>query len=159
MCVVCVFNVKNSICFTILLLMQTILYRYRLYPNNSFKTNRICIEKHTLSAPEGNNPGWTYNPYKIEKLSKYVRTKDNPDGPVEYEEYDPLTREILYKPNLSGMCKMHSRDELFTYDRQQLEKIADNIYVNHIAVKDNNLIKAILQEQSKYIDIQVFPPS
>ena len=135
--------------------MQTkpkeIFHRYRLVNDEHVTVPRLGLEGVTLIKPTETDEAWLVSRHKLEKLHKHVRSMQNPTGFVEYQEFDAWNpKEPTFTPPVTAPTVFFSRDELFTLTRKELEQAAHKLSLNPVALKDEALIKKILQEQKKY---------
>lgn len=86
---------------------------------------------------------------QLDRLTKHVRSMHNPGGLLEYQKIDQY-RNVLYTPPMEPPVEFYTRDQLFEKKRSDLEKIAEALLLDTVAIKDDILIKKILQEQAKY---------
>lgn len=126
---------------------QLIHYRYRIFEDTEHST--ISIDNIKLSKAM-----WHTSPHKLEKLDKWVRSLNNPSGIVEYEEIDRYTNSITYKPPMGPPEKFYTRDELFVMSRDELCEIAGTMCIPTINIKNDSLIRLILNNQTRFQNSQ-----
>jgi hypothetical protein len=101
--------------------------------------------------PEDNQPNWLMSAQKINSLESFIRTKDNPKGIVEHEEYDAFSGETLFEayPKNPPVKTDYTRQELASLSRQTLIATAKSFGLSTVGNKEDVLINKILSEQEK----------
>lgn len=121
--------------------------RYRL--NENANGDRMAVERFTLSKKE-----WLVVPSLLSGLRKWVRTKENPKGILDYEKYIPNTNEVVYSSKYYYESKPMkvSRELLLSYNRKQLCEVG---YVWGIMdnYPDKVLIQKIMEKQEEALRV------
>jgi hypothetical protein len=84
-------------------------------------------------------------------LHKYIRTKENPKGILDYEEYIPATGRIIFS-NLKILNQDTVEvplEELQLMGRDSLIEIAHHYNIDAIGKRDDVLVKKIYEAQKK----------
>lgn len=124
-------------------------YRYRLNTNSD-------LDNITLEGISLNKENWAVrkNPYK--KVEKHIRTKSNPNGVVDYEEYYPTSGKIIYSSKyiFDTTPKIYTRDELGAMLREELVGLARLWEIDPKSKKDQFLRETIVKKQKEHIEKQ-----
>lgn len=126
-----------------------LMYRYKLNENakqDEMKIADFHITKH-----------WKMVYSKPLKLDPFIRTKENPDGIVDYEKLniDDNNRivESSYRLFVEDIT-MYTREELSILSRQALKQIADPYKIDCGKYNDVFIIRKILEKQTEYQELQ-----
>lgn len=127
---------------------QNIRFRYRL--NENFKEDQSTkqIEGITLKKDL-----WVIFPQKMMILSKYIKTIENKEGVLDYEEFNQVSGEIYnssvnnYQKLKEGKIPNYTRAILATMKRPQLTQICDLMDVETIHMNNSVLVNRILEKQ------------
>lgn len=122
----------------------TVYFRYRLHDGPNIVSPSMAVEGQMLQKGK-----WLTSRYKLDKLTKHVRSMGNLQGLVEYQEYDPMTDSVLFTPSLTPPEVTYTRDELYMMERPELEKVAGRLNISSMGVTSDALIKLTLLEQKK----------
>ena len=119
-------------------------YRYKL--NDNQKANDCIVDGVFLTHD------WRDLDRHFDKLEKHIRTKDNPVGIIDFEEYNPISDGIVNSSviNFEKKLPMYKREVLATMKRPQIVEIAKSYNINPILKRDAFLINLILEKQVIY---------
>lgn len=121
-----------------------IYYRYKL--NDNAKSSTMSINTHKLTDK------WTIFPKKIDDLDSYIRTKDFPDKPVDYEQFDRVTGATIQSSvvNFNKRFPTYTRDTLASMPRTQIFEICKSYNISTINKRVDFLINRIIEKQEVY---------
>jgi hypothetical protein len=112
------------------------IYAYRLW--GGIKDSPQKIEGLSF-----NKEKWYEIRQRLDKLEKWVRTDENPDGLLELRIYDPNDN---LRGNILDDKKIYSSDELIAMKRSDIEKICESWDINTIRRKKDKLIELLMHE-------------
>ena len=129
-------------------------HRYRLNDNFKESSNSMQLEGLTVNTDK-----WTIFPQKMLILSKFIRTVENEDGILDYEQFQQVTGEILdssvnnYKKLKEGKIPTYNLSTLSVMKRNQLEQIAHLMNCETMHKVTSVLVHNILEKQEQIKNI------
>jgi len=108
--------------------------------------SRMGVDGTNLSQTE-----WLISRTRIDRLTKHVRSLNNPKGLVEMQEFDPFTGEVYATPALTPPTIIYTRDQLGVMTREELLEIAHKLDITTRGAQADMLVRKIIQEQQKYL--------
>lgn len=120
-----------------------IYYRYKIHKDHP--NDKISIEDIKLQKDK-----WHTSANKLDKLNSWIKSMQNPQGFVEYEEFDIKSGNITYKPPAGPPEIFYDRDQLFVMSRDELCNVANDLGISTINIKNDHLMRLILQNQVRF---------
>lgn len=121
-------------------------YRYKL--NDKAPADRMGVEGVTLTKD------WTPFKYKLhDKLHHHIRSPQNPEGMIDYEEFIPgknLTKDVVVDSPTSRAdtpLKFYTRDQLGTMNLMELREIGKYYGIDPVNKKEDWMRKKIIEKQ------------
>jgi len=124
---------------------RSVHYRYKL--NENEKLNNKSVEGVHLSK-EWSKPSID----RKKQLDSYIRSKINPTGIIEYEQFIPEGGKIL-KSSIASFnreIKIYSIEELSVMKRDELTEIGNAYAISSVNKNNQFLIKKILEAQNEF---------
>lgn len=109
---------------------------------------------------------WTHFKYKYDKLRAHIRSPQNPDGMIDYEEFIPgknMTNDVVVDSPTSltdTTLKFYTRDQLGTMNLMELREVGKFYGIEPINKKEDWLRKKIIEMQRERFpneDLSVYP--
>lgn len=114
-------------------------YRYKLN-SNADKFYKCVIDSATPNGITLNKNWKNFENSKHDKLKIYLRDFNNPNGMIDFEEFIPITGEILnssdYIPFNGNLESLYSYEDLLLLDKQQLINICKVYNLNYKNLTD-----------------------
>lgn len=125
---------------------KTVYFRYKLRDDGMAPATRMGVDGTNLSQTQ-----WLVSKFKLDRLTKHVRSLNNPKGLVEMQEFDPFTNEVYATPALTPPTVIYTRDQLGVMTRDELLEIAHKLDIMTRGAQADMLVRKIIQEQQNYM--------
>ena len=128
-------------------------YRYTLNENARDGKGELCnsMQLEGISFKKG---GWFIHHSRMTELEKYIRTKKNPKGILDYQEYRSEIDVVEYDSREAFdeiPDKLYSMDELLLMEKYELAKIAKMYNISLIGKREKKIIRDIIEVQNEVI--------
>jgi hypothetical protein len=123
--------------------------RHRYMLNSNFK-NAISA---SIEGKILNRDKWSMGfMYPVTEFKKYIKTKNNPDGIIDYESYIPENMRVTYSSSdaFKSKPKYTQPEKLVLMDRKELIELADGFGIEHQQYINEELRKVISDAQERW---------
>lgn len=122
-------------------------YRYKL--NENSKSESQFLKGHYVYKQ------WKDFTEPLTALESFIRTKENPKGVVDFQEFEKISRKVLNdsKENYYEVLEVGTKEFYSTLSRKEIYKYCKHYNLNTVNQSTDFLINQIIDKQHIYVDI------